>query len=66
MFVAEECVKRAHKDTKAEAHLLLEAQRQLGAARQEKADLSSKLKEAEKARLSAQAGLKTAERQAED
>ncbi|KAL0013581.1 hypothetical protein SO802_000650 [Lithocarpus litseifolius] len=66
VFVAEECIKRAHEDTKAEVHLRLEAERQLGTLRQERANLYGKLKKVEKARLSAQTGLKTVERQAED
>ena len=66
VFVAEEWVRDACNEANAEALLCADVEKSLGALKQEKAKLSEKLKETDKARLSAEAGLKTVERQAED
>ena len=66
VYVAEEWVKNAHDEVKAEAHSCFEVEKALGALKEEHAQLFEKLKEANKARLSAKAGLKTTERQMED
>ena len=66
IYVAEEWVKNADDEVKAEACFWLEVEKQLGVFKQEQAELSKKLKEADKAHLNAEAGLKTTERQAED
>ena len=66
VYVAEEQVKNARDEVKAEAYSRLEVEKALGALKEEHAQLSEKLKEADKARQSAEAGLKTTERQIED
>ena len=66
IYVAEEWVKNARDEVKVEAHSYLEAEKALGALKQEQTKLSEKLKEAIQARQSAKAGLKTMERQTED
>ena len=64
--MAEEWVRKARDEVKAEAHSRLKAEKALGAVKQEQAEFSERLKEAIQARQSAEVGLKTTERQAED
>ena len=66
IYVAEEWVKNARDKVTAEVQSRLEAEKVVGSLKQEKAGLSEKLKEAIQARDSAEASLKTTERQAED
>ena len=66
VFVVEEWVRDAHNKANAEALSRADVEKSLGTLKQEQAKLSVKLKEADKARLSAKAGLKTMERQAKD
>ena len=66
VFVAEEWVHDAWKKAEAEALSLIDVEKSLGALKQEQIEMSEKLKAADQARLSAKAGLKTVERQAED
>ncbi|XP_050260058.1 uncharacterized protein LOC126705177 [Quercus robur] len=66
VFVAEEWVHEARNEANAEALSRADVKKSLGALKQEKAELSEKLKEADKACLSVEAGLKTVERQAKD
>ena len=65
IFVAEEWVKDARNQVKAEAYSHAEVEKSLKALKQEKAELTDKLVEAERACSNAEAGLKIAERQAE-
>ena len=60
--MAEEWVRNACDEVKAEAHSCIEVEKALGALKEEHAQLSKKLKEADKAHLSVEAGLKTTER----
>ena len=64
--MAEEWIKNARNETMAEAQSCVEAEKMLGALKQDQARLSEKLKEALQARDSAEASLKTAEKQVED
>ena len=66
MFVAEEYCRNNCKLAEAEAFSRAEVEKSLGSLKQEQFKLSEKLKEAEKNRRSAEAGLKNAESQAED
>ena len=66
IFVAEECVKDARTQVKVEAYSRAEVEKYLRTLKQEKAKLSNKLVEAERANLSAKVSLKIAERQAKD
>ena len=66
VFMAEEWVCDACKEANTEALSRAEVEKSLWALKQEQAELYEKLKEADKAHLSAEAGLKTMERQAED
>ena len=66
IYVAEEWVRNAHDEVTAEVQSRLEAKKAVGAFKQEKVGLFEKLKEAIQARDSAEAGLKTTKRQAED
>ena len=66
VYVAEEWVKNARDEVKAEANSRLEVEKALEALKEEHAQLSEKLKEANKAHLSAEVGLKSMERQIED
>ena len=59
-------VRNAHDKVKAEAHSRLEVEKALETLKEEHAQLSEKLKEADKAHLSVEAGQKTMERQIED
>ena len=64
--MAEEWYRDARKRADAEALTRADVEKLLGAAKQEQSELSEKLKVANQARSSAEAGLKTVERQAED
>ena len=64
--MAEEWCRDNRKLAEAEALSHAEVEKDLGALKQEHCELSEKLKEAESSRKSAKAGLKIAERQAED
>ena len=66
IFVAEECVKDVRNQVKVEAYSRAEVEKYLKTLKQEKAKLSNKLVEAERASLSAKVSLKIAERQAKD
>ena len=66
VFVAEEWVYDARNEANAKALYHADVEKLLGALKQEQVELFEKLKEADKARLSAKAGLKTVEKQAED
>ena len=66
IFVAEEWVKDACNQVKVEAYSRAEVEKYLRTLKQEKAKLSNKLVEAERAYLSAKVSLKTVERQAKD
>ena len=58
----EEWVRNSNDQIKAETHSRLEVEKALGALKEEHAQLSKKFKDSDKARLSAEAGLKTMER----
>ena len=60
------CGRDAHNKARVEAHSRTEVEKSLGALKQEQAELSDKLVTADRARLSAEAGLKNMEMQAED
>ena len=64
--MAKEWVNRVRNDAKNEVNLRLEMEKTLGAMREENKELLSKLIAEERERKSAQAGLKTAEAQAEN
>ena len=64
--MAEEWVRNARNEANAEALSRADVEKSLEAFKQEKLELFEKLKEADKARLSTEAGLKNVERQAED
>ena len=64
--MAEEWVWDAHNEAKAEAHSCTKTEKSLGALKQEQTELANKLTIAERARLSAEAGLKSLETQVED
>ena len=66
VYVAEEWVKDARNEAKAEAHSRSEIEKNLGNLKENQANLSKQLKEAIKARDSADASLKNAEKQADD
>ena len=66
VFVVEEYCHTNRKLAKAEALSHAKVEKSLGFLKQEQLELSEKLKEAEKNRRSAEAGLKNAESQAED
>ena len=66
IFVAEEWAKKAREDLNSEAQSRLAAEKVAGDLRQEKDRLSSEVKEAQKGRVSAEAGLKNTTKQAED
>ena len=59
-------MQNACNEVRVDAHSRLEVEKALKVIKQEKTELSKKLKEADKACLSAEAGLKTVERQVED
>ena len=60
--MVEEWVQNAHNEVRAEAHSCLEVEKALGALKEEHAQLSENFKESDKAKLSAEASLKTMER----
>ena len=64
--MAKEWCRDNRKLAEAEALSRAKVKRDLGALKQEHCELSKKLKDAESSRKSTEAGLKTAERQAED
>ena len=64
--MAEDWVRTAYNKFDAEAQTWREVEKALGKANHEKTQLAEKLKAAESARQSAEAGLKTAEAQTED
>ena len=64
--MAEEWCRNNRKLANVEALSRAEVEKALGALKQEHHELSEKLKEAEIGRRSAEVGLKTAEKQAED
>ena len=64
--MAEEWVRDARNEANTVALSRANVEKFLGALKQEQAELSEKLKEADQARLSAEVGLKTVERQAKN
>ena len=66
VFVAKEWVRDTRNEVKAEAHFRAETEKSLGAFKQEQTELANKLIVKERARRSAEAGLKSAEIQVED
>ena len=64
--MVEEWVNKARNDARHEANLRLDAEKALGAVKEENKDLATKLTTSERDRNSALAGLKNAEAQAED
>ena len=64
--MAKEWVRNARNEANTEALSRADVEKYLGAIKQEQVELFEKLKEADKACLSAEAGLRTVERQAED
>ena len=66
VFVVEEWYRDAHKQADAEALTRADVEKSLGTAKQEQIELFEKLKVVNQAHSSAEAGLNTAERQAED
>ena len=64
--MVEEWVRDACNEANVEALSRANVEKSLGVLKQEQAELSEKLKVADQARLSAETGLKTVERQAED
>ena len=66
VYVAEECVRNAHNKFEAESHSWHEVEKVLEIVKEEKTQLTKKLKTFEHERLSALVGLKTVETQAED
>ena len=66
IFVAEEWVRNARKEANVVDLARANVEKSLGALKQEQVELFEKLKEADQACRSAEAGLKTVERQAED
>ena len=66
MFVAEEWVHDARNEANVEALSHADVEKSLGALKQEQVELFEKLKVTNQARLSAEVGLKTVERQADD
>ena len=66
VFVVEKWVNDAQNEARVKANLRAEANRALGAVEQKNKELSSKLVAEERARLSAEAGLKNVDDQAKD
>ena len=64
--MAEEWVKNARGETRLALDARVEAEAQLGALKEKQAKMAEQLKEAVRARDSAEAGLKTTERQFEE
>ena len=65
VYITEEWVKNSHDEVKAKAHSHLEVEKAFEALKEKHSQLSEKFKELDKARLSAEAGLKTMERKME-
>ena len=66
IYVAEDWVKDARSKAKAEFNARSEVEKELGALKENQTKLSEQLKKAVRARDSSEAGLKTAEKQAEE
>ena len=66
IYVAENWVMNARDEVSTEVQSSLEAEKAIEVLRKEKESLSKKVKEAIQARDSAEAGLKTTERQVDD
>ena len=66
VYVAEEWVRNARDEVRAETDSRLEVEKTLGALKEEHAQLAKKSMEADKVRQSAEAGLKTTKRQIKD
>ena len=66
VFVAEEWVKDARNQVRAEAHSCAEVEKSLGALKQEQIELANKLIASKRACQSVEAGLKSLETQVED
>ena len=66
VFVAEEWVKNAHGETRVALDAQAEVEAELGALKEKQAKMAEQLKEVVSARDSAEAGLKTTERQFEE
>ena len=66
VYVVEEWVRNSNDQVKAETHSCLEVEKAFKALKEEHAQLSEKFKDSDKMWLSAEAGLKTMERQMED
>ena len=66
VYVVEEWIHDARKEAEAEALSCVDVEKSLRALKQEQVEMFEKLKVADQALLSAKAGLKTVERQAED
>ena len=66
VFVADEWVRDARNEVRAEAHSRAEIEKSLRTLKQEQTKLSNKLIAADRAHLSDKAGLKSVEIQAED
>ena len=66
VYVAEEWVRNSNDQIKAETHSRLEVEKALRALKEEHAKLFEKFKDSNKVRCSAEASLKTMERQMED
>jgi len=66
VFVPKEWVKDARNDARVKANLHAKANKALGASEQKNKELNSKLVAEERARLSAEAGLKNAQDKVED
>ena len=62
VYIAEEWVMNAHDEVKAAAHSRFEVKKAFRALKEKHTQLSEKFKESDKARLSAEVGLKTMER----
>ena len=64
--MAEEWVNKARNNAKTEVHFCLETEKALGAVKEERKDLLSKLAAEDRTRKFSQEGLKTVEAEAED
>ena len=65
VYMVKEWIRDARKEAEAEALSCADVEKSLGALKQEQAEMSKKLNPMDQARLSAEANLKTMERQAE-
>ena len=66
VYIAKEWVKNSNDQIKAKTHSHLEVEKALGALKEEYVKLSKRFKDSDKARLSAEASLKTMEKKMED